>query len=491
MAPPLSKGREWLYGWALAFAALLVTKWPTVDDPHYWDALGCYVAQSHYMAEAKLDWSRYALPYLRPPLYTGALAWLIAKVSARRELLHIVTLAWVALALPGTFFIARRLGAAVRWAWFAAVLCLLMPVFFSQAGMAQTDLPAAALVAVAWAIALEDRRWRFALVGSLAVLTKESSYFICLPAGLLFYARELPEGRRIHVGAALRAAITPAVPCVALALWLVAHRALTGRFMGEDHVAAVFNLGSTAGAFLHNFIEGGRIVLLAFLLLLLVRERRAPTPGLDRAELWTTTLAVVALPILFGAGQPRYMLPSLPMMCVLAALGVARLGPKARLAAVIALPALSVLGWFGESWHTNHGCHLESNLAYRKLLWHQVEAARALAAEKPRRVFSDFPMISLLRAPPGDGHLPEIIANQPPRGDEELPELCTFDYIIEADGGSVDKALAKLRAANAVTLWRQFGERGKVIGSRPGTPSWAVTDHTIRVYRVACPPARN
>jgi hypothetical protein len=490
MAPPLSRGRQWAIGWALAFAALLIAKWPTLGDPHYWDALGCYVAQSHYMADVKFNWSAYALPYVRPPLYTGVLAAVIALISPARQLLHVLTLAWVALALPATWFITRRLGGSVLSSGFAAVLCLLTPVFFSQAGMAQTDLPAAALVAVGWVLALEDRRWRFAVVASLAVLTKESSYFICAPAALLFYLRGLPEGGRVDVRAALRAAPAAALPCVALAGWLVAHRALTGRFMGEDHVAAVFNLGSTAGAFLHNFIEGGRVVLFAFMLFFLVSFRRSPD-GARKSEVWTTALVILALPILFGAGQPRYMLPSLPMMCALAALGVSRLPSRARHAALVALPVVSVLGWFGESWHANHGCHLESNLAYRQLLDLQVQAARALAAEKPRRVFSDFPMISLLRAPPGDGHLAQIIPNQPPRGDEPLAELCTFDYLIESDGGSVAKALDTLRAAHAVTLWRQFGERGKIIGSRPGTPSWAITDHTIRVYRIDCPPARN
>lgn len=466
----------------LAFATLLVAKWNTLSDPHYWDALGCYVAQAHYMAQSRFNWAAYHLPYVRPPLYTGVLAWMIGSGAGSRQALHLLTLAWVATAPAATWFMARRLGAQAAWALFAALLCVLSPVFFSQSGMAQTDLPAAALVAVAWVLALEDRRWLFALVGSLAVLTKESSYFICLPAVVLFYVRELPASRRWDLRAAAVASLPASVPCFMLGAWLLAHRLLTGRFMGEDHVAAMFNLASTAGALLHNFIEGGRIILVALAILLLLSTRPR------KVEVLTTALAVVSLPILFGGGQPRYMLPSLPMLCVLATLGVERLSPRIRLATLIALPALSVLGWFGESWHENHGCHLESNMAYRQLLRVQHEAAQALAAENPHLVLSAFPMISLLRAPPGDGHLAQPIANRPPRGDESLTELCTFDYVIDSDGGSVEPALTKLRAAHAITLWRQFGEPGHLVGSRSGTPSWAITDHSIRIYRIACPP---
>ena len=51
-----------------------------------------------------------------------------------------------------------------------------------------------------------------------------------------------------------------------------------------------------------------------------------------------TALGVLALPLLFPAPLPRYMLPGLPLLCALAALGLDALVVRRR-ALVLAAPA--------------------------------------------------------------------------------------------------------------------------------------------------------
>ena len=48
-----------LLAFLLAVVALLLLKAPTLRDPHYWDALGCYVFQGRFMAAHGLDFAAY------------------------------------------------------------------------------------------------------------------------------------------------------------------------------------------------------------------------------------------------------------------------------------------------------------------------------------------------------------------------------------------------------------------------------------------------
>ena len=179
-------------GWAVAAVGLLLLKWPTLHDPHYWDALGCYVPEARFLAEHALDWSRYRdIYFLRPPLFTGLLALFIRLLGPAPVVLHVVTCVVVAAALPATYAIARRLRASPLGSMIGVALCLCSPSYFAQAGLVQSDGPVTSLVAVAWVLLLSGRVTGYVVCASLAVLTKESAYFLCLPAALLLAARTL------------------------------------------------------------------------------------------------------------------------------------------------------------------------------------------------------------------------------------------------------------------------------------------------------------
>ena len=499
--------------WLLSAALLILAKWPSFDEAYYWDAVGCYVPQARELARHGFHLSGYrGLPFIRPPLYTGALAAVMNHLSPAREALRIVTILWCALCLPAVYAICRGLGGRRAAALLAMVLCAISPIFFSQLGMIQTDLPAAALCACAWALILFRQRAGFALVASLAVLTKESTIFICLPAALLIIGRHAElwmPGQKERLAAPplllrlLRAALyawPTTLPAGVLLLWLLLHRHLTGHMVAADHLEAMFSLPTLGNAFLHSFVESGRpflvlaatpAVIHALRCLGELRQQKFHPDLAENADrcaaVLLTALGVLALPIIFSAGLPRYMLLSLPLLCALAALGLQRLTREQRLGATVLLAAALLLGWHGDSIHENGGHHLERNQDYQTLLRLHVQAAQELQAEHPRAVLCAFPMTSILTSQPSDGYLPAPVPARYVNGDEPLSELCQFDFLIEADGGSVQRSKQRLLDAGALTLWKRIGEPKNLVGARTATPRWARTNHQIRIYRVACP----
>ena len=102
---------------------------------------------------------------------------------------------------------------------------------------------------MAWLCALRGRVLGYVLLGSLAVLTKESSYFLCLPTTVLWWARLVKvEHRRPFAPGTLIRVFPAGLPGVTLALWLVVHQKITGHVMSSDHTVLLGSLGSTAGA---------------------------------------------------------------------------------------------------------------------------------------------------------------------------------------------------------------------------------------------------
>ena len=500
-APPRPLAtRSFLLLCGLSAGALLLAKWSVLAEPHYWDAVGCYIPQARELARHGFHLDGYrGLPFIRPPLYSGVLAFFMDYVSPAREVLRGVTVVWGALALPAVYAICRALGGGRAAGILAMVLCALCPTYFAQLGMVQTDLPATTLCAWAWVLGLYNRRAGFAVVTSLAVLTKESSIFICLPAALLIAIRHtdwLPAARtrgaagRLlpFVGALLRYAWPTAVPALVLFLWLLLHRALTGHLVAADHLEAIMSLPTLSGALLHSFVESGRpLLLLAACPAVLPALRGAEPAGGRRWEILMTALGLLVLPLVFSAGLPRYMLLSLPLLCALAGLGLSRLTREQRLGATVLLGAALLLGWHGDSIHENPGYHLERNLDYQPLLRLHQQLARELASQKPRTVLCAFPVTSILTAPPDDGYLQAPLPARYALPEEPLTTLCQADFLVEADGGSLEAVKARLAAVGALTLWKTLGEPEGEVGARRFTPRWARIDHRIRIYKVACP----
>ena len=89
----------------------------------------------------------------------------------------------------GRYVLARQLPLGRRLALLAALCCALNPVVLAQAGIVQSDLPMTVLTTLALLLLLRGQVLAYCLCGALAVLTKESAYFLSGPAALWLYLR--------------------------------------------------------------------------------------------------------------------------------------------------------------------------------------------------------------------------------------------------------------------------------------------------------------
>ena len=83
---------------------------------------------------------------------------------------------------------------------------------------------------IAFVCLLRKNLLGFALAGSMAVLIKESTYYVCLPAALVVYGRLVLLDRRKPLALSHDfAAVADGNSGITLFLWLLVHRRLTGR----------------------------------------------------------------------------------------------------------------------------------------------------------------------------------------------------------------------------------------------------------------------
>jgi hypothetical protein len=222
---------------------------------------------------------------------------------------------------------------------------------------------------------------------------------------------------------------------------------------------------------LHDLIEG-RLPIVVLAGWLLIRLRRSGPGTLDGAAVWAIAAGVVALPCVFPGPLPRYMMLSLPLLCVLAGLQLESLDARRRAALLAVAVALLALGWSRPSWHSRDGHHLDDSLAYRALLRTQVDGVRAAHA-RGHTILAAFPFYDALLAGPHDRFPraagPVTVSYPAPEMSDE--KLCAHDLLVDADQGEEARgALARLKARGAATLVQTLGE-----------PGWQV-----RLYRVAC-----
>jgi hypothetical protein len=433
--------------WAALFALVAGVTAPTLHDPPYWDA-NVYVHQGHFAATHHFAMRAYReFPdVLKPPVF----ATLLLGVAGRRPLAqHLVVLVFAFATLLGVRALVLALGGDRKAALIGGAFVAASALFLAQAGLVQSDLPMTAFATWAWALLLGDNLVGWFVLSTLAVLTKESAYFLCAPALAFLWLRDR------NAWATLKKIAVPAWPGIVLVAWLAGLHLLRGHAipkLNRDALGANFILDSA----IHEFVEGGRIALVVAAVFAL---RRTRTPAL-----LATALAVAALPLAMPAPLPRYMLAGLPPLAALAALGV-----RDRPRAALAVAALLAMCWFGPSLHANGGHHLDSNLFYRSVLKTERQVVEAVAAEHPRAVAATFPFYFAFSDPPAEGWLAEPIPTVLLDARTATADLCHADFLIDADQSApADEPRARLQSA--LVPWRTFG--------RPG--------FAVRVFRLDC-----
>jgi 4-amino-4-deoxy-L-arabinose transferase-like glycosyltransferase len=383
----------------LVAVVVLLKVW-TLRTPAYWDEMA-WVKQADWLSTTHL-WR--ALPGLRPDSVfwghppglhlTAAAAFKVFGSSV--ELAHLIILGFAALGVVSTFLLARLLYDATT-AWVAALLLLLCPLYFAQAGMYLADVPVTALGVTCVYLALTRRYVPYLVCASYMVLLKETS--VALVVALVIYLCVAADTRSKRQ---LVDALKYGAPLIVIGAFVLLQRITTGHFFAiYDYEFRLYDLSLGAVRRQFNlvtdwiFLNQSRwfltIVIALDLLWFGVRERK---------DAWLFGLIVVLSGYPFAALYflPRYLLPVLPFFFMMGANSLLRLLRAPRVRIAVAVAAVGAAAWVlatqpfvGNS---------EFNPRYLDAVKAHEAMANYIAANDPTAtVLTLFPHVSELNAP--------------------------------------------------------------------------------------------
>jgi hypothetical protein len=328
----------------LLFAGLLLTHFPLLRLPYFWDEAGYYIPAARDFLVTGTLIPTSTLSNAHPPLLMAylAAAWKMFGYSP------LVTRSAILLVAAFTLLAVYRLARQVSNAGvaIASLICTaLYPVFFSQSAMAHLDLAAAGLILWGVYFYLADRRIAAIILFALACLAKETAALIPLSLftwGLIVRTianRQSPISNAVAITRSPDHQITRSLPLLLsllpLCAWFAFHYARTGHVFGNPEFFR-YNLGATLNPV--RFLAAFALRLWhllgymnMFLLTLATAVAMFLPPRISNSGVKPPAIAarvqavfyvlifvhLVALSILGGAVLARYLLPVYPLVVIL------------------------------------------------------------------------------------------------------------------------------------------------------------------------------
>ena len=379
----------------LAFLALLAAMHlPYLKLPFFWDEVGQFIPAALDLYHEGQWVPHSTLPNVHPPglMAVLALIWRVFGFSIASTRLTMLAIASAGLLF--SFLLAIRLsrGAPGAPAFAAAMFLIAAPIFYTQAMLAQLDMPAMALTALALWLFLEGRYAASAFACVAAVLMKETTVTTPLVLAAWLWFR---EGRR-------REAVYFLAPAVALGAWLVILNRMTGHVFGNGEFTH-YNVIESINP-VHFLLSLGRRVYYLFIGNGHFIGALAIFTGWHtlRGKEWTIAALVGAAQVLMvtvfgGAMLDRYVLPVLPIVYAAMAAGASAYPASWRWTSQTAMLAALLSGWF---WNPPYPFPFENNLAMIDFVRLQQEAAGFLEAWAPdKTIASAWPLTDELQRP--------------------------------------------------------------------------------------------
>ncbi|HVX65605.1 MAG TPA: glycosyltransferase family 39 protein [Bryobacteraceae bacterium] len=385
-----------LFFLAVFTLVLLLIHVPLLDLPFYWDEVGQFIPAAMDILTGGFWVPHSATPNVHPPGVMAylALVWRVFGYSLIATRVAMLVLAGVAvwLAFLLAIELCRNVGGAP--AFTAVLLLVVSPVFYTQAMLAQLDMPAMLLTILALLLFLKGRLRLAALASVALVLVKETGLVVPLVfAGWLVWERRTREAAWFLL------------PCVALAAWLALLWRETGHLFGNTEFTN-YNLTfplhpvrlaiALARRFFYLFVEsfhwvGWVAVALAW------RRTRAFAGRSWRIAATVAVMQVLAVTALGGAVLERYLLPVLPLMyTAFAAAWAAATRPWLRAGQAVVCAGL-IASLF---WNPPYPYPYENNLAMVDFVRLQRAAARYVEdAYSGRTITTAWPLSIELRRP--------------------------------------------------------------------------------------------
>lgn len=379
-------------GLGAAFALLLLTHYPFLSLPFYWDELGQFVPAALDIYH-RLAWVPYTtVPNVHPPGVMAYLAavWCFAGYSILAT--RAAMLFFGALALVAQWHLTRRLSSNPAAASLSTLFLFACPLFFSQSMMAQLDMPAMALTTVAFVLFLDDRFIACAAICCAAVMVKETAIVAPALFGFLLLRRRQA-----------RTALLFVLPLAPLVLWLLELKRTTGHWFGNPEFTD-YNLFYPLNPVrlvlalirrVYYLLIGSGHIIGSVALLLWLRKRQVSDAW--RVVLGFVAVHVIVISILGGAVLERYLLPALPVLYAAFAVAIWRLPGKLRKFTALALTACLAVACFV---NPPYPFPMENNLAWTTFVQLDQQAAQYVQAVLPNAlVATSFPVAGELRRP--------------------------------------------------------------------------------------------
>jgi 4-amino-4-deoxy-L-arabinose transferase-like glycosyltransferase len=374
---------------------LFLAHLPYFGLPYFWDELGQFVPAALDIFHDGAWIPHSAVPNAHPPGVMAylALVWRIAGYSITATRLSMLALA--AAAVICTFFLGRELSDQRAPAILATLFLLVDPLFYTQAMMAQLDMPAMLFTVLGLLLFLTDRHAAAAAACTALVLAKETG--VLLP--LIFLVVLIRDPARS------RYATYYLAPFAALALWFAALWHSTGYLFGDPgftHYNTTYSLNPVRASlavlrrFYYLFIDDFRWV--GALAILFAWKRTSIYFTRAWRIIWCFIAAhILLVSLLGGATLERYLLPVLPLVYIAMGAAFQLVRPRWRYAGVAALAAGLVAGLFI---NPPFPFPYENNLALADFVQLHRGAAQYLEKSYPgETVYTAWPLTEALRNP--------------------------------------------------------------------------------------------
>lgn len=388
--------RAGLVFFLLIATAVFGTHYPLWQLPYFWDEMGQFVpaALDFWQHGAWLPTS--TSPNIHPPGLTLWLAgvWGIFGHSITATRLAMLAMGSVSAFLA--FLLALRLGNGVPGlpGFHVLLLLLVSPLFYTQAMMAQLDMPAMLFTLLAIYLFVEERLLLAVVACTLLVWMKETGVVLPVTMGVFLYREQRKQEAWLFL-----------LPCVSLAPWLLLLWKETGSIFGNREFAE-FNLTyplhpARLGLALlrrgfelfvnHGYLLGALPLAVLWKRLEVFRRREW------RLILWFVTIHVLVVTVTGGAVLERYLLPVLPLVLTAYCFSWSHLPGKWRVALPLATAGLSLLGFFyTPGFPQPH----ENNLRMVRLVaLMRVASQEAQLRDAPSGVATAWPLSDALRRP--------------------------------------------------------------------------------------------
>jgi len=356
--------KEWL-----VVAVFIMLKLPVIMLPIHWDAMLYVVPSGQYVAHNPI-WSVAEPDYGHPPL----VFWMLGAVFRLWEshiAANLLAISFGAAAVYYTYMLAEKLGKGSGI--HASILLALVPLFFAQSGIINTDIAATALSLAVFYYAYSGRKLSYIISSCMLVLSKETGLFAVIAALFIMKQKRLI-----------------AYPVSTLFAWLIFYKISTGNFFYPNHAAS---LAFTGFLFRLNMLWMQIFQDYVWILFLIALWYGSQ----DRKFL--PLLIMSAMYILFFSfytqSLQRHILPVLPLLMIYCATAITRHKYKWVITIIFAV-------LFASSWHANPGyacgCELETDMSYVDMLHSHKEAALFLE-NQTGTIMTAWPMVQELTNP--------------------------------------------------------------------------------------------